>query len=119
MTKVFTALGMMSGTSLDGIDIALLRTDGEGRVERGPAMTVASPPAFRERLVAGLAEALTIKQRDARPGALAALEREITERHAAVVDSFCQREGLRDSTIDVIGFHGQTVLHRPAARRAA
>ncbi|MGF7160424.1 anhydro-N-acetylmuramic acid kinase [Rhodoligotrophos appendicifer] len=116
MTKVFTALGMMSGTSLDGIDIALLRTDGGGRVERGAAMTVASPPAFRERLVAGLAEALTIKQRDARPGALAALEREITERHAAVVDSFCQREGLRDSTIDVIGFHGQTVLHRPADR---
>ena len=39
MGKLMRALGLMSGTSMDGIDVALLTTDGEDRVERGPAMT--------------------------------------------------------------------------------
>jgi 1,6-anhydro-N-acetylmuramate kinase len=39
VSKLLTALGLMSGTSLDGIDVALLTTDGENEVKRGPSQT--------------------------------------------------------------------------------
>lgn len=113
MTQMRTALGLMSGTSMDGIDVALVRTDGEDRVERGPFMGATYDPAFRERLKQGLDEARAITDRTDRPGDLAALERNLTLRHAVAVSDFLYRHGLKPADIDVIGFHGQTVLHRP------
>ncbi len=110
---VMTTIGLMSGTSLDGIDIALLRTDGESVVERGPSMEIAYDPAFRRQLAQGLEDAKSIKKRDERPGALDALERELTLRHAAAVSIFLERNRISAADIDAIGFHGQTVLHRP------
>ncbi len=113
MGWIRTAIGLMSGTSLDGIDVALVRTDGEGTVERGPAMGVAYDPAFRKRLQAALETAKAIGRRDERPGDLAAVERELTLRHAGAVRAFLDENGLTAAAVDVIGFHGQTVLHRP------
>ncbi|WP_440983461.1 anhydro-N-acetylmuramic acid kinase [Shinella sumterensis] len=113
MTAAKTAIGLMSGTSLDGIDVALLHTDGEGRVERGPAMAQAYDAAFRLRLQDALETARTIRDRGERPGDLAAVERELTLRHAAAVNAFLAQNDLSAADIDVIGFHGQTVLHRP------
>ncbi len=113
MGRIRTAIGLMSGTSLDGIDVALVRTDGEGTVERGPTMGVAYDPAFRKRLQAALETAKAIGRRDERPGDLAAVERELTLRHAEAVSTFLGENGLTAAAVDVIGFHGQTVLHRP------
>lgn len=113
MGRIRTAIGLMSGTSMDGIDVALVKTDGEGVVERGPAVGVAYDPAFRKRLQAALETAKTITRREERPGDLADVERELTLRHAAAVASFLDANGLTKSDVDVIGFHGQTVLHRP------
>ncbi|UDF29281.1 UNVERIFIED_ORG: anhydro-N-acetylmuramic acid kinase [Roseateles sp. XES5] len=110
-----TAIGLMSGTSLDGIDVALLRTDGESIVERGPAMGCAYDAAFRRRLQGVLETAKSIEARSERPGDLAEIERELTLRHAEAVRAFLVENGLKPSDIDVIGFHGQTVLHRPDA----
>lgn len=105
------AIGLMSGTSMDGIDLAALVTDGERDVRRGPSLFVAYEAAFRRRIEAALEEAKAITERRQRPGDLAALEREITLRHADAVARFlAQNPGLRP---DVVGFHGQTVLHRP------
>lgn len=115
MTVVRTAIGLMSGTSLDGIDVALLRTDGEALVERGPAMARAYDPAFRRRLQGALETAKAITDRRERPGDLAEIERELTMRHAEAVRDFLSESGLDAREIDVIGFHGQTVLHRPDA----
>lgn len=115
MTGMRTAIGLMSGTSLDGIDVALLRTDGESIVERGPAMGCAYDAAFRRRLQGVLETAKSIEARSERPGDLAEIERELTLRHAEAVRAFLVENGLRPSDIDVIGFHGQTVLHRPDA----
>ncbi len=76
------AIGLMSGTSMDGIDLAMLRTDGENVVERGPSFFVPYDAAFRRRLETGLEDAKLIVQREERPGELAALETDITLRHA-------------------------------------
>lgn len=113
MAKPLRALGLMSGTSLDGIDVAMLTTDGENVVERGPSATYPYPPEFCGALRQALADAVAITGRSQRPGGLADVERELTERHADAVSSFLAAHGIEASSIDVIGFHGQTVLHRP------
>ena len=112
---ILTAIGLMSGTSLDGIDVALLRTDGRAVVERGPSISVPYDAAFRRRLQGALETAKTITDRRERPGDLAEIERELTLRHAGAVHAFLAANGLAQREIDVVGFHGQTVLHRPDA----
>ncbi len=107
------ALGLMSGTSMDGIDVACLGTDGEVLVERGPFMAVPYDSAFRKRIAQGLEDARSIDRREERPGELAALERDITLRHAEAVKAFLAGPGRDLPRPAVIGFHGQTVLHRP------
>lgn len=115
MTTLRTAIGLMSGTSLDGIDVALVRTDGEAVVERGPSMGRPYDAAFRRRLQGALETAKAIGERGERPGDLAEIERELTLRHADAVRAFLAGNDLAAADIDVIGFHGQTVLHRPDA----
>lgn len=110
---LLTAIGLMSGTSMDGIDVAIMRTDGERIVERGPFLGIPYDPAFRQRLKRALEDAKTIRDRRERPGTIAAVERELTLRHAAAVKEFLDAQGLSAEEIDVVGFHGQTVLHRP------
>ena len=101
---------------MDGIDVAMLTTDGQDLVERGPSATYPYPPEFRLQLVQALADARAITSHDRRPGCLAAVERELTERHAAAVSDFLRAATIDPASIDVVGFHGQTVLHRPQDR---
>jgi anhydro-N-acetylmuramic acid kinase len=63
-----------------------------------------------------LQDARQLTDRTARPGSLAEAERTITERHVAAVESFLTEHGVDRGMIDIIGFHGQTVLHRPESR---
>lgn len=113
MGNIRTAIGLMSGTSMDGIDVALLRTDGEAIIERGPFLGVVYDALFRDRLKLALEQAKTITQRDQRPGELAAIERELTLRHVSAVREFLDVNGIDANAVDVVGFHGQTILHRP------
>lgn len=105
----------MSGTSLDGIDVALLETDGEALVQRGPSATYFYGAEQQALLRQALVDALPITSREQRPGILAQAEEALTKWHVKAVESFLSQHGLRDSNIDVIGFHGQTVLHKPEA----
>ncbi len=116
MSKMLRAIGLMSGTSMDGIDVALIGTDGEDTVERGPSATFAYGPDFRRRLAAALEDARGLSDRHARPGCLGAVERELTERHVAAVRAFLAEHGIDAGSVAVIGFHGQTVLHAPERR---
>ncbi|WP_274629556.1 anhydro-N-acetylmuramic acid kinase [Arvimicrobium flavum] len=111
--ELTTAIGLMSGTSMDGIDLAMLATDGVSRMEFGGNLFVPYDAAFRRRLEGALETAKAIASREQRPGELAEIEREITDRHAEAVEDFLRRQGIGREAVDVIGFHGQTVLHRP------
>jgi len=114
---LITAIGLMSGTSMDGIDIAMLRTDGEETIEFGPHLFVPYDAAFRKRLEQGLETAKAIVKREDRPDDLVQLERDITVLHAEAVDillrSLLASQQREWGSPELIGFHGQTVLHRP------
>jgi anhydro-N-acetylmuramic acid kinase len=111
MGKQMRALGLMSGTSMDGIDVALIETDGDLMLRHGPAAGYPYPPEVRVALRAGLAEARALRTRSERPGALAELERTLTGLNAAAVARFLGANGIDPDSIDLIGYHGQTVLH--------
>jgi anhydro-N-acetylmuramic acid kinase len=104
------ALGMMSGTSLDGIDAALIRTDGERVDECGPALTVPYGEALRRRIRGVLGG-------EAAPGTIDAVADELTAAHGQAVRSLLDKAGFTSTDIGIIGFHGHTILHQPAERR--
>ena len=113
MGKVMRAIGLMSGTSLDGIDVAYLETDGETIAKRGPARTFPYDDRMRDLLAKAIAAAANLSTRDERPAALTEAEQALTTRHADAVAEFFNAVGIEPASIDLIGFHGQTVLHRP------
>lgn len=112
MSDTLTAIGMMSGTSLDGVDIALLKTDGEDLVDAGPAMHVPYDRDLRIWVRRAIKAAIEGRDGAADIGKAAG---EVTQAHIRAVEDFLEKEGLKRTAIDVIGFHGQTILHRPAA----
>jgi anhydro-N-acetylmuramic acid kinase len=111
MGKLRRALGLMSGTSMDGIDVALLDTDGDRELRHGPAASYAYPAETKVKLRAALAEAKGLSARELRPGSLGSVERELTELNAEAVERFLRANGVDKGQIDIIGYHGQTVLH--------
>ena len=116
LSKPLNALGLMSGTSLDGIDVALLRTDGEDVVERGPAATYPYRPDQQALLQDAIAAAKALEpRRAARHSGRGRTARSPTGMRRPS-ERFLRENGLSLSDIDVIGFHGQTVIHRPERR---
>src|SRR5436190_4937403 len=113
---MLTAVGLMSGTSLDGVDVALIETDGKRVQSFGPCGY--RPYTERERglLRQALTEAVHLPQRDARPGILREAEQVVTTAHAEAVATFTAQHRISREEIDIVGFHGQTVLHRPEKR---
>ncbi|GEO98281.1 anhydro-N-acetylmuramic acid kinase [Methylobacterium haplocladii] len=120
------AIGLMSGTSLDGVDVALIETDGE-RVQitkgRNNFLDPLGPTGYRgyeeeERTLLRRAtrDAESVILPSDRPGHLPEAEVFVTRAHAEAVERFLADNGLSAADIEVIGFHGQTVIHRPQAR---
>jgi anhydro-N-acetylmuramic acid kinase len=111
-----TALGLMSGTSLDGVDVALIETDGERVARFGPVGYRPYAEAERDLLRRTLAAATVLSDRAARPGVLAEAEALVTQAHAHAVEDFLRTHAIERNDVAVVGFHGQTVLHRPERR---
>lgn len=116
IAMMLKAIGMMSGTSLDGVDVALIETDGKRIASIGPSGYRPYSDKEREILRQALAEAVGLSQRDARPGILGEAERTVTLAHAEAIATFTANQNIAREDIDIVGFHGQTVLHRPAQR---
>lgn len=111
MPQFYRAIGLMSGTSLDGIDVAMIETDGHTHVRALGFLFSPYDGAFRNRLRGCFGKRAGIDDPLVRE-----VERELTERHARAVDAFLKQEGLEASAINLIGFHGQTIWHNPAER---
>src|ERR1700730_8873745 len=113
---MMTAIGLMSGTSLDGVDVALIETDGKRVQAFGPSGYPPYTENERDLLRQALTEAVNLPQRDARPGILREAERAVTIAHAEVVATFTAQNHITREDVDIVGFHGQTVLHRAAQK---
>jgi anhydro-N-acetylmuramic acid kinase len=110
------AIGLMSGTSQDGVDVALIDSDGERIAQLGATACRPYSKAERTLLRRATAAAANLSERSARPGVVAKAERLINDAHAEAVESFLVANGLQRGEVAVIGFHGQTLLHRPEQR---
>ena len=116
MSQVLKAIGLMSGTSMDGIDAAILETDGERQVSFGPTRFEPYAPETRANLAAAMTRAAELPSTGPLPPDVAKLERELTQAHAQAVRALLNDNGVAAEAIDVIGFHGQALLHRPEQR---
>jgi anhydro-N-acetylmuramic acid kinase len=105
---VLRCIGLMSGTSLDGVDAAFIETDGEAVIRTGPSLTLPYEESFRARLRGVLGETGDTPS-------VRGVEQELTLLHVKAAETLIARDSLPE--IDVVGFHGHTILHRPEERR--
>lgn len=106
--KRMSAIGLMSGTSLDGVDAAWLETDGEHVNAFGPVVTLRYQDSFRADLRHLLEQAPTLPPDSA---FLRQIEEQLTRDHSMAVAAIGRRA-------DIIGFHGQTILHAPEQHKS-
>ncbi|CAN5750097.1 anhydro-N-acetylmuramic acid kinase [soil metagenome] len=99
----------MSGTSVDGVDVALIETDGEGVKSFGPFVTVPYADAVRRSIRAAFGA-------DTASDQTRAAERAVTAAHVEAGQRWSRESGVDIATLDVVGFHGQTITHRPERR---
>ncbi|MEJ1161395.1 anhydro-N-acetylmuramic acid kinase [Prosthecomicrobium sp. N25] len=113
MSGLRLAIGLMSGTSMDGVDVALIETDGRAVGAFRPTQFRPYSDEERAALRAALAAGPALKDRWERPPVVAEAERIVTEAHADAVRAFMVQNGLTADAVAVVGFHGQTVFHAP------
>jgi anhydro-N-acetylmuramic acid kinase len=106
----------MSGTSLDGIDAAIVETNGLDVAVPGPALGVSYDTETRAMLRTALSDAMNVSDGAPVPYSIRDAERRLTEAHADGVKALLAKAGLGAGDIALIGFHGQTILHRPGQR---
>ncbi|MEX2644605.1 MAG: anhydro-N-acetylmuramic acid kinase [Acetobacterales bacterium] len=108
--RKYAAIGLMSGTSMDGVDAALILTDGDSISEVGPHMTrhYGSDLRVRLRSVIGRREPHV---------EVSGVEQALTEAHIRAVRTLLDKARRAARTVDLIGFHGHTMLHAPEERR--
>ena len=109
------AVGLMSGTSLDGIDAALIETDGDAQV-RPLAFATESYDRERRRMLARAAQRALEMERPAEDRLIRTAEQMLTRCHADLVAALLKEAGVAADRVAVVGFHGQTIAHRPDRR---
>jgi anhydro-N-acetylmuramic acid kinase len=109
--KIVKALGVMSGTSMDAIDVALIETDGNVHINACAFGVGTYDPALREILLQRLVDPTLASAPPPRD-----LVDAVTDAHCRAVEEMIETNHLSLSEIDLIGFHGQTIFHAPDRR---
>ena len=110
-SKVFNSLGLMSGTSADGIDIALIQTDGKKKIKLKRFESYKFSSQFRNKIKKSFKK--EFNKKDLGSNKITALEREFTDLNYKFINKFIRSNKIRKNSIDVVGFHGQTISHNP------
>ena len=100
---LFTAIGLMSGTSMDGIDVAVIETDGDGLLTLGPHASRPYGSDLRHTLLHLPGNGINVER----------VEREVTDLQSQAVRALCVDSNIDLSSVNVVGFHGQTIRHDP------
>ena len=114
------AVGLMTGTALDGnIDVALLQTDGQQLINFGQYTLAPYRPQTTELLKQCHQQALDWQFEGIEPALFAVAQKQIALEQSNAVAALLKSVGLAHSEVHAIGFHGQTVLHRPPSSKTA
>ena len=109
--NIITAIGAISGTSMDGIDVSIVETDGDAVVRPGPGRTYPYAPELRKALLDLIAHP-DVAEREP----LSDLEAAVTDAHASAIAAFMRDFAVARERVALVGLHGQTVFHRPERR---
>jgi anhydro-N-acetylmuramic acid kinase len=108
-------LGFMSGTSLDAVDMAIIETDGREILGFGPCGERKMTEATRAAVLRATDDARGWTRGTRRPSSFAVASWAVAQEHIHAAREFLHDNHVRASSLDLIGFHGQTVLHeRPS-----
>ncbi len=110
MGKIYTALGIMSGTSLDGVDISIIESDGKEEYSSVLNEYLEYDPGIIENILKIREKILSFDDLELYSDQINILEKEITLFQAKAVNKTLIRSNLN---VDLIGFHGQTIFHDP------
>lgn len=108
MSKIYRSIGLMSGTSMDGIDLALIESDGKNQIARKEFSYQPYEREFKKDLTNIIYGTPTLQK-------IKEVENELTILHANLVNDFLTKNNIDKKTIDVIAFHGHTICHVPNA----
>ena len=110
MGKIYKAMGLMSGTSLDGVDVSIIESDGNEEYSSILDGYFEYDNELYRKILKIRDKILSSKELFTYLGEINTLEREITLFNSKVVNEMLKKSKV---TIDLIGFHGQTVFHDP------
>ncbi len=108
MEKFYTSLGLMSGTSMDGVDASVIRSDGENNYEPIFDKYFEYEEVIYSNLLNLRDKINSIKDLTANSYQISELERKITLFHAKISKEIIKHSGI---DVDLVGFHGQTIFH--------
>lgn len=106
MSKIYRAIGLMSGTSMDGIDLGLIESDGQKTIKPQNFYYKSYNDAFKKRLKNIIYNKPSLFE-------IKSVENELTILHGEIVNEFLEKNKISASEIDLIGFHGHTIYHNP------